>query len=325
MNGAMGRREGIEAEVVARLTEGIEPEEVRRVLERCLAGELSPQVALTRMVCETENLSVVRAAVDEVTDRAATDSRAGDTLVRDRVDDLTELFVENEPGCAAVVRLLRSILDAGAPAASVEEGIAQCERLFDRAVRQSEEASVALYSLGSPSLLEQATHEIVDLFERWRVLGPDRTVLHIGCGVGRIEAALARRVKAAYGLDVSAEMIKAARRRTAGYANVHLAKSSGRDLQAFGDEQFDLVYAVDTFPYLQHAGGALVEEHFREARRVLRPGGDFVILNYSFRDDEGADRTEVARLAEACGFALLVNGERPFTLWDGVAFRMQKR
>jgi len=37
----------------------------------------------------------VRAAIDDVTHRAATLSRASDMLVQDRVDELTQVFVEH--------------------------------------------------------------------------------------------------------------------------------------------------------------------------------------------------------------------------------------
>ena len=37
----------------------------------------------------------VRAAIDEVTERAAKFSRASDRLVQDRVDELTQVFVES--------------------------------------------------------------------------------------------------------------------------------------------------------------------------------------------------------------------------------------
>jgi hypothetical protein len=43
---------------------------------------------------EVDSPSTVRAAIDDVTRRAATLSRAGDTMVRDRVDELTQIFVE---------------------------------------------------------------------------------------------------------------------------------------------------------------------------------------------------------------------------------------
>src|SRR5437588_140869 len=78
--------------------------------------------------------------------------------------------------------------------ATPEEWIETARRFFDRAVRRNEEASVAAHSLGDPRLLAQATREIVELLDRWGVLGADRRTLEIGCGIGRLQAALAPRV-----------------------------------------------------------------------------------------------------------------------------------
>jgi SAM-dependent methyltransferase len=324
----MTDRHGIEAEVVARLTDGIEPEPVRRVLVQCLAGELSPQAALLRMVRDTESVTLVRAAVDEVTERAASSSRAGDNLVRDRVDDLTELFVENEAGCERVAEMLRSSLEASGPAATVDDGIALCAQLFDRRVREGGEGgegdSAPLYPPVNPELLERATREIVEQLERWGVVGPEKTVLQIGCGIGRFETALAPRVREAHGIDVSAEMIRVAERRCEALPNVFLALTPGHDLSQFGDATFDLVYAVDSFPYIVEAGPALVARHFAEARRVLKPGGSFVIFNFSYRGDPVADGAEVRRLAAASGLEVVAEGVRPSAVWDGVGWRMRK-
>ena len=314
----------VPAAEVERLVAGVEPPSFRPILARCLAGTVSPQVALMQMICESESAAAVRAAVDEVTARTDADSRATDSIVRDRVDDLTRILVDHEDGVDRIVDMLRSNVDSSAPAATVEEGIAYCEQLFDWSVQQSEEASVAMYSLGSPELLARATGEVVEQLARWGTLGADRTVLQIGCGIGRIERAIAGRVRAAYGIDVSVEMVRAARRRCAGLANVHLEKSSGHDLALFEAEQFDLVYAVDTFPYLLQSGPELVERHFAEAHRVLKPAGDFVIFNYSYRGDLDADRADVRRLARASGFVVLDDGVRPFALWDGTGWRMRK-
>src|SRR4029079_7283261 len=165
------------AGAVERLTAGIEPAANRDIFKRCLSGSLSPAVALMQLLIETEDAAQVRAAVDDVTQRAASLSRATDSLLRDRVDDLTQLVVENEPGCEKIAEMLRSDVDSPHQAPSVEEGIAFCERLFDWSVQQSEEASVALYSLGSPQLLERATEEVVEQLARWGTLGPDRTGL----------------------------------------------------------------------------------------------------------------------------------------------------
>jgi cyclopropane fatty-acyl-phospholipid synthase-like methyltransferase len=311
-------------QAVGRLVEGIEPATVREILESCLRGALSAQVALMQLVIATENVADVRAAVDEVTRRADEASRATDGIIRDRVDALTRLVVENEDGCGQIAEMLRSNMDTSAPAESVEEGIAHCERLFDWSVQQNEEASVALYSLGSPELLSRATAEIVDAFDAWGLLGPGRRVLQIGCGIGRIEAAIAGRVGEAHGIDVSTEMVNAARRRTADLPNVFIEKTSGRDLSLYGDAEFDLVFAVDTFPYLVQSGMPLVERHFAEAHRVLKPGAELVILNFSYRDSVEHDRADVRRLAAEHGFSIVLDGVMPFELWNGVGWRVRK-
>ncbi len=91
-------RAGREDEAIRRLLLGIRDEELREILINCLNGTISPSVALKRMLIETEDTIAVRAAVDDVTRRAADLSRSGDSLLRDRVDDLTRLVVESERG-----------------------------------------------------------------------------------------------------------------------------------------------------------------------------------------------------------------------------------
>ena len=85
-------------EAVDRLTAGIEELAHRETMIRCLSGDLSPTAALRQLSGMIGNPAVVRAIVDEVTRRAASISRATDSLLRDRVDELTQLVVENERG-----------------------------------------------------------------------------------------------------------------------------------------------------------------------------------------------------------------------------------
>ena len=318
-------RAGREEEAIKRLLVGIHDGEVRKILIRCLNGTISPSVALMRMLIETEDAAAVRAAVDDVTRRAADLSRSGDSLLRDRVDDLTQLVVENERGCTRIAEMLRSNMDSSEPAPSVEEGIAFCERLFDWSVQQSEEASVALYSLGNPDLLERATREIVIQLEHWGILSPDRTVLDIGCGIGRLEVELAPRVAAVHGIDVSMQMINTALRRYGGLSNVHFLKVTGRDLADYASDTFDAAVAVDTFPYIKQSGAALVERYFAEVSRVLKARGDFVIMNFSYDDDDAADESEIEALAKRHSFEMVIAGAKPFSLWDGLAFHLRKR
>ncbi|HST08703.1 MAG TPA: class I SAM-dependent methyltransferase [Gemmatimonadaceae bacterium] len=278
--------------------------EVPAILDRYKAGDLSAPVTLMQLLIETEDVSATRAAV------------AG-------FDELDALLAANAAGCERIASMLRADVDSAKPAASVEEGIAFCERLFDWSVQQSEEASVALYSLGNPALLEQATAEIVAQLRSWDAVTGETVMLDIGCGIGRLLAALAPEIRTAVGIDVSAEMVKAAGRRCEPYTNVTVIKGDGRGLDGLDDAMFDIAVAVDSVPYLRQSGYELVENFFAEAARVLKPRGQFVILNYSYSEDDEADVREVRALA-AHRFELLVAGERPFKLWDGLAFLMKK-
>jgi hypothetical protein len=91
-------RAGEESEAVKRLVQGLADDAVRTILVDCLEGSISCSLALMQLLIETEDPTAVRAAVDDVTRRAAMLSRSGDSLLRDRVDELTQLVVENEGG-----------------------------------------------------------------------------------------------------------------------------------------------------------------------------------------------------------------------------------
>ena len=97
----MSSRTGLETEAINRLTDGVQPSEVRAILVQCLAGEVAPSTAIALMIAES-GAATVRAAIDDVTQRAATISRASDMLVHDRVDELTQVFVEHIAALADV-------------------------------------------------------------------------------------------------------------------------------------------------------------------------------------------------------------------------------
>jgi len=197
--------------------------------------------------------------------------------------------------------------------------------LFDEAVRISPEGSVALYSLGSPRLLALATHEVVSALSQWGLLGRERTVLDIGCGIGRLEAALSPLSAAVIGIDVSPGMIARARTRCADFPNVRLLLGSGHDLADIADASVDLALLVDSFPYIFLSEGQLAERCFAEISRVLRPGADAVLLNFSYRDDVAADCRDLERLAEPRGMSLVSVAERPCASWDAPGFHLIKR
>ena len=118
---------------------------------------------------------------------------------------------------------------------------------------------------------DEDAERLVRLLAAYGVVGAGERVLDLGCGPGRHAAALARRGARVVGLDLSLPLLCAARRRGAG----PLVRGDMRQLP-FGTAAFDIVLNLFTsFGYFESD-----EEHrvvVREAARVLRPGGRFVL------------------------------------------------
>ena len=296
-------------------------ERQRNILARYLDGTLSGEMALMYLLQASPDTVDIRSMLDAA---IAACPEALAARERSLLHRLSDLATANQHGCDRIARMLGSGIDTDQPAASVEQGIEFCARLFDWSVDQCAEASVALYSLGNPAILNAATAEIVKLMRDWRLLGPTRDVLEIGCGIGRFQQGLAGEAHTVTGIDVSANMIRVARERCADCGNVDLQHCTGRDLAMFDAGTFDLVFAVDSFPYIFQSGMDLVERHFEEVLRVLKPRGDFLILEFSYHRTLEADQRDVSRLA-AGAFDVLACGTRPFKLWDGSAFHLRAR
>jgi SAM-dependent methyltransferase len=285
------------------------------VLRRCAQGELSPAVALVRLLIAYGDVAALLAALDTI-------GSADRVAIRHVVERIEGLLATYPQGSALVLDMLEAGRAAAGP--DEEDELERCRSLFDRLVGVDAAASVALYSFGDPELLDAATREVVELVERLGVLGPERRLLDIGCGIGRFEQALAPRVAAITGIDIAPGMIAAARQRCAGLPNVRFIETSGRDLAPFPARSFDTVLAIDTMPYVWRAGAALVASHFAEVARVLRDGGDCVVLNLSYRGDLELDREDARRLAEAARLRVLRNGTTDLRLWDGTTFHLRK-
>ena len=286
--------------------------QIQRIVDRYLRSEASASMVLMELV--------------QVTEDTATIARALPTLAGEpaRLRELTRHFVENEAGCRTIVRMIHQRLDSPEVARDAEEGIERSRKLFDASVAESEESSVALYSLGSPKLLAAATDEVIGVLEDWGVLGLRRDALEIGCGIGRLMVPLCSRVRSLIGTDVSSGMISAARRRLESCSNASVRMTTGQGLSEFGSESIDLVYSVDTFPYLVLSGYALVERHFLDVRRVLRTGGDFVLLNYAYGRSREDANAEVLALAHGAGLQVVRADESPFRLWNGIGWLLRR-
>ena len=162
-------------------------------------------------------------------------------------------------------------------------------------------------------------------------LSPEAAVLEIGCGIGRMVKPLARQFKVVYGVDVSHEMIKKAKRRLKDLRNVVLWTNNGRDLRPLEVETVDAAISYIVF---QHIPDALViRSYVEDCLRVLSPGGIFKFQVWG--KEESVDepppeerqndtwyghrfsRPEIVQMTQDVGFRVLsvYFGETPMYLW----------
>jgi SAM-dependent methyltransferase len=105
-----------------------------------------------------------------------------------------------------------------------------------------------------------------------QVPGSCRLALDIGCGAGMFTRLLAQRATHVYGLDLSPAMIRCARERSTGHANVSLEVADIRTV-ALPDDRFDCIVSIAT---LHHLPLAPILTQLRDA---LRPGGVLLVLD----------------------------------------------
>lgn len=269
-------------------------------LSQVRTGTISPSIALARM-----------ALSGEVPDPAELASLAEtDPALR----PLADLAAGRGERLARLATLARSGMDPEG-----EDMVAATAALFDRLAKDAPEAGVAFYSLGDPELLQAATAELVGVVRDWTPV-EGRRVLDLGCGIGRLSIAIAPHAAEVVGIDVSPGMVAEAEGRARGVAR--FAVANGRDLSSFADASLDLIVAADSFPYLVRAG--IVDAQMAEIARVLAPGGDLLVFNWSYRGDPTADGDDVQRLAGANGMDVLRAGDRPFAIWDAAGFHLRK-
>jgi ArsR family transcriptional regulator len=138
------------------------------------------------------------------------------------------------------------------------------------------------------------------------LLSPLLVVADLGCGTASVAAQLAPHVKQVIGVDNSAAMLKAARRRTAELKNVDLRRGELESLPIDAGA-CDAALLLLALTYVESAASVL-----KEAARVLKPGGRAVVVDLlpHDRDDfrrqmgqrhAGFDPKDVERMMQSAG------------------------
>jgi len=132
---------------------------------------------------------------------------------------------------------------------------------------------VRFLSLGAERNYREKTLELAEL-------KPGESVLDVGCGTGTLAIAAKRQVGPTgrvYGIDASLEMIERARRKAKRTGVEVTFENALVEELPFRDETLDLVSSTTV---LHHLPEKARQQCLREVRRVLKPGGRFLVVDF---------------------------------------------
>ena len=125
--------------------------------------------------------------------------------------------------------------------------------------------------------------------------------LEIGCGTGAFARELARRCRRVVALDLSPEMIRVARSRSAQFDNLEFQLADAMTW-SFPQSHFDFICSIATLHHLEQ------RELFVKMRDALKPGGVLVVLDLVQSNGVVERMLDVVALGVSGGLRLLHNG-----------------
>jgi SAM-dependent methyltransferase len=138
--------------------------------------------------------------------------------------------------------------------------------------------------------------------------------LDVGCGSGGFSRLLAARAERVLALDLSPEMIRMARERSAGVANVDYRVGDARTW-AFPAEHFDCIASIATLHHLP------VRSMLVKMKGALRAGGSLLLLDLYQAEGLGDRLAGVLAVPYGAGLGLIKSGRwrEPAENWEAWA------
>jgi 2-polyprenyl-3-methyl-5-hydroxy-6-metoxy-1,4-benzoquinol methylase len=181
----------------------------------------------------------------------------------------------------------------------------------------------AFFRSGETTVAEQILTDVTNICQGKSP--QDMRVIEIGCGAGRITRALARLFGEVHAVDVSGEMVQAARLAVAQFPHATVYRNNGHDLTVLPDKLYDFAFSTIVFQHIPNR--QIIYSYVREVHRLLRPGALFKFQVQGGTIDAGSEDTwigvsfsdeEAVEMAEACGFEPRYrhgSGDQYFWLW----------
>src|SRR5215213_8040107 len=128
-----------------------------------------------------------------------------------------------------------------------------------------------------------------------------KNALEIGCGTGAFARRLAERCERVIALDLSAEMVRAARSRSSKFDNLEFQLADAMTWDS-PHSQFDFICSIATFHHLQQRALLL------KLKNALTPGGVLVVLDLVQSNSLVERMFDVIGLGVSGGLRLVHNG-----------------
>ncbi|MBD2527289.1 class I SAM-dependent methyltransferase [Nostoc sp. FACHB-133] len=144
--------------------------------------------------------------------------------------------------------------------------------MTETTVRQQYDQLAAVYDLRWRDYIINT----LSFLKTWVEISPTDTVLDIACGTGEFERLLLTEYSCQQivGIDISEEMLAIAKLKCSDYPEVSFQMASASRLP-FDSNSFDVIVSANSFHYFDEPLAAL-----KEMRRVLKPDGEVVILDW---------------------------------------------